>query len=131
MMTDPIADLLTRIRNAAAIGRRSIDVPHSRVKQMVCEALKREGFLGSVERIEGAPRAKLRIALRYIERGQPVFTEIRRQSSPGRRVYRGSAALPKVAGGIGIAVVSTSRGILSDREARAQKVGGEVLCTVW
>ena len=131
MMTDPVADLLTRIRNAYAIGRREVEMPTSTLNQAVAEALRREGFLDGVEVIEGAPRFRLRLGLRYGERGEPAVRHLQRVSTPGKRTYTSIADLKRVAGGIGIAVLSTSKGVLSDREAREQKVGGEILCEAW
>lgn len=131
MMTDPIADLLTRLRNAYAIGRREVEMPTSKLRKALAEALKREGFLESVAEIEGAPRHRLRLGLRYSERGEPAVRHLQRVSRPGRRQYEHIADLRRVAGGVGIAVLTTSRGVLSDREAHAQNVGGEVLCEVW
>ena len=131
MMTDPIADLLTRVRNAYSIGRREVEIPFSKLKLAICQTLKREGFINEVHEVEGAPRNRLKLALRYTEQGRPAVLHIQRVSTPGCRDYRGVDEIKPVAGGIGVAVLTTSRGILSDREARAQKVGGEVLCEVW
>ena len=131
MMTDPVADLLTRLRNAYAIGRREIEMPTSKLRRSLAEALKREGFLETVAEIEGAPRNRLRLGLRYGERGEPAVRHLRRVSTPGRRRYVHIVDLRRVAGGVGIAVLTTSRGVLSDREAHAKNVGGEILCEVW
>ena len=131
MMTDPIADLLTRIRNAYAIGRRAIEVPHSRIKLAICHTLKREGFLNEVDVAEGSPRDRIKLQLRYDQRHQPALLHIQRVSTPGRRLYRGVADIKRVAGGTGISIVTTSKGIFSDREAREKKLGGEILCEVW
>jgi small subunit ribosomal protein S8 len=131
MMTDPIADELTRMRNALRIRRTSVDIPHSKIKQGVAEALLREGFIRDFQVIDTKPRPTLRIGLKYGPNGEEVISYIQRTSKPGCRVYRDTAALKPVRRGIGITVVSTSKGILSDRECRKLKVGGEVLATVW
>jgi len=131
MMTDPIADLLTRVRNAYAIGRREVEIPFSKVNRAIAETLKREGFVDRVDVVEGSPRDRIRVELRYGERGEPAVRHLQRVSRPGRRTYTTIADLARVAGGTGIAVLTTSRGVLSDREARAQNVGGEILCEVW
>ena len=130
MMTDPIADMLTRLRNA--IGRRSQHcvVPGSRLKVGILDVLKREGYIDAYEVAADGPRSVIRVALRYGPEGERVISTIARFSKPGCRRYRGVDDLPKVRGGLGIAVVSTNQGILSDRECRQRRVGGEVLCTV-
>lgn len=131
-MTDPIADMLTRIRNANAIRRRSVEVPLSKVKVGIAEALKRSGYISDYKVLEGAPvERRIQIALKYGPDGDFVINEIQRFSKPGRRVYRGVMEIPKVLDGLGVAIVSTSRGILNDAEAREQNVGGEILATVW
>ncbi len=130
-MTDPIADLLTRIRNAVRVRHPSVDVPYSKEKAQVLEVLKREGFIADFKD-EGEGKARLaRVYLKYSRLGEPVIQEIQRESRPGRRVYRGYTELDPVLRGIGIAVISTSKGVLSDRECRKQQLGGEVLCKVW
>jgi len=131
-MTDPIADLLTRIRNAIRVRQTSVDVPASRFVRAVAEVLRREGYVEDLRLAEeGGPRPLLRIYLKYDADGNPVISSIGRVSRPGRREYRRVASIPKVLNGLGISVVSTSRGVFSDREARAAGVGGEVLCEVW
>ena len=130
-MTDPIADLLTRIRNAVRVRHPSVDVPYSKEKAQVLEVLKREGFIADFKD-EGEGKARFaRIYLKYSRLGEPVIQEIQRESRPGRRVYRGHSELEPVLRGIGIAVISTSKGVFSDRECRKQQLGGEVLCKVW
>ncbi len=129
-MTDPIADMLTRIRNANTIRRREVDVPRSRLKKGVAEVLKREGFIIDYLDVEAGHRSLLRMQLKYGPDGERVIRGIQRVSRPGRRVYRGSDKLDAPVGGQGIYVVSTDRGVLSDREARDQRVGGELLCVV-
>lgn len=131
MMTDPIADMLTRIRNALQIERPFVDVPASRVKIGIAETLQREGFIWDFEVIEHQPQNVLRINLKYGPNGERVIQHIQRTSKPGCRVYSSLRDMPEVLQGMGITVLSTSKGILSNREARKQHVGGEVLCTVW
>jgi small subunit ribosomal protein S8 len=131
MMTDPIADMLTRIRNAVRIERPHVDLPLSKVKRGLAEVLKREGYVWDWEEIAGRPANLLRIHLKYGPNGERVIRKIRRVSKPGRRVYSKAAEMRPVLGGLGISVVSTSRGVISDREARQRKLGGEVLCEIW
>jgi len=131
MMTDPIADMLTRIRNAVRVEKPHVDVPLSKVKRGVAEVLKREGYIWDWEEIPGRPVKQLRVHLKYGPNGERVIRRIRRISKPGRRVYSGAADLKPVLGGLGIRIISTSRGVISDREARQRKLGGEVLCEVW
>jgi len=130
-MTDPIADLLTRIRNAVSVHQRQVDAPASTVKSGILEVLKREGYIEDFKVVEQGRRKMIRVYLKYSAVGEPVITEIRRESKPGRRVYREVTELAPVLRGTGIAVISTPRGILSDRECRKEHVGGEVLCTLW
>jgi small subunit ribosomal protein S8 len=131
-MTDPIADMLTRIRNAIRVRASSVDVRASRFVRSVAEVLRREGYVDDVRPADAGPgRAMLRIYLRYDDDGNSVISSIGRVSRPGRRDYRGVTSIPKVLNGLGICVLSTSRGVFSDREARAAGVGGEVLCEVW
>ena len=129
-MTDPIADMLTRIRNATRVERETVDVPFSRTKAEVCEVLKREGYIREVKVIDEPVPGLIRVYLKYTEDGASVINLIQRESRPGRRVYRGVDSLGKVMDGMGIYIVTTSQGLLSDRECRARKVGGEVLCIV-
>ena len=130
-MTDPIADLLTRIRNAVSVRQRQVDAPASTVKSGILEVLKREGYIDDFKLVEHGRRKMIRVYLKYSPVGEPVITEIQRESKPGRRVYREVSEIVPVLRGSGIAVVSTPRGILSDRECRKEHVGGEVLCTLW
>lgn len=130
MMTDPIADMLTRIRNAIQIERTEVVLPCSGIKVGIAEALQREGYIWDFEVIEQQPQNQLKVNLKYGPRGEPVIQEIQRISKPGRRVFTGVGDMPEVVQGMGICVLSTSRGILSSREARKQGVGGEVLCSV-
>lgn len=131
MMTDPVSDLLTRMRNAISIERPFVDAPHSRLKQGIAEALKREGFVWEVSVVEGAPRSTLRVDLKYGPNGEKVIQHLKRVSTPGRRVYCGVEDLPNVLQGLGTCLLSTNQGVLSGREAREKNVGGEVLCEVW
>ena len=130
-MTDPIADLLTRIRNAVSVHQHQVDAPASSVKCAILEVLKREGYIVDFKVVEEGRRKMIRVYLKYSPIGEPVITEIQRASSPGRRAYRDVTKLTPVLRGTGIAVLSTSRGVLSDRECRKEHVGGEILCTLW
>jgi small subunit ribosomal protein S8 len=139
MMTDPIADMLTRIRNAVRVERPIVEMPHSKVKRGVAEVLKREGYIWDwrEENLEGqdesnGPEKKvLCIDLKYGPNGERVIRHIRRVSKPGCRVYSRASALRPILNGLGISIISTSRGVISDREARQKKLGGEVLCELW
>jgi small subunit ribosomal protein S8 len=131
MMTDPIADMLTRIRNAVRVERPDVVMPLSKVKRGLAEVLKREGYIWGWEEIDGEPVAKLKIELKYGPNGERVIRHIRRVSKPGNRVYRGADGLRPVLNGLGISIISTSRGVISDREARQRNLGGEVLCELW
>ncbi|GIW99827.1 MAG: 30S ribosomal protein S8 [Pirellulaceae bacterium] len=130
MMTDPIADMLTRIRNAVRVERSHVDIPLSRVKQGLAEVLKREGYIWDYEIVDAQPAKLLRIELKYGPNGERVIQSIRRVSKPGRRIYSKSRELKPVLNGMGISIISTSKGVVSDREARQQNLGGEVLCEV-
>ena len=129
-MQDPIADMFTRIRNAQARARKDVSMPSSKVKIAIAQVLKDEGYILDFHTVEGAEHPTLAIELKYYE-GKPVIEKIKRASRPGLRVYRGKDKLPSVVGGLGIAIVSTSKGLMTDREARAQGIGGEVLCSVY
>ncbi|QDT37511.1 30S ribosomal protein S8 [Stratiformator vulcanicus] len=131
MMTDPIADMLTRIRNAVSIEKPYVDIPTSKVKVGIAEVLKREGYVWDYEVVEDQPRNVLRIRLKYGANGERVIQAIERESKPGRRQYVQVRDTPRVLNGLGIAILSTSKGILSGREARRENVGGELLCTVY
>lgn len=130
-MTDPIADLLTRIRNAVRVERPYVDVPLSKMKLRLAEVLHREGFVWDSEVIEGTPVSTLRINLKYGPNGEHLIEHIERLSRPGRRVYLGASELREVRQGTGISILSTPKGLLSNREARQQSVGGELLCQLW
>lgn len=131
VISDPIADLLTRIRNGLIARHAEVRVPHSRVKVRIAEILAQEGYVGEVDVHPDAIQSQIVIKLKYTPSREPVIKGLKRISKPGLRVYRGRLELPRVQGGLGIAVVSTSKGVMTDREARRQKVGGEVLCEVW
>ncbi|MEE8489589.1 MAG: 30S ribosomal protein S8 [Acidimicrobiia bacterium] len=131
VVTDPIADMLTRIRNAVAVGHERVAMPSSKVKVRLAQILVDEGFIDRYDVSKEGHRRELELVLRYGERRTPVIEGIKRISRPGHRVYRGSRELPRVQGGIGVAVVSTSQGLLPDREARRRHLGGEILCEVW
>ena len=131
MMTDPIADMLTRIRNAVRVERPQVEMPVSKVKRGLAEVLKREGYIWDWEEMADKPHSHLRVHLKYGPNGERIIRRIRRVSKPGRRIYKGSDGLKPVLGGLGISILSTSRGVISDREARQRRLGGEVLCEVW
>lgn len=130
MWSDPIADMLTRIRNALRVHDREVKIPASKVKIGVAEVLKTEGYIADYDVIEDGRQGILRVTLKYGPLGEAVILTLKRASRPGRRMYRGVDELPKVLNGLGIAIVSTNKGVLSDRQCREQKVGGEFLCTV-
>ena len=129
-LSDPIADALTRIRNALAARHETVNVRASKSCEGLCRVLKEEGYIQDYKRIEDNKQGLVRVYLKYGRMGEDVVTEIKRISKPGRRVYSGVEDLPQPLGGLGIAIVSTSKGVLSDRECRQQNVGGEILCTV-
>jgi small subunit ribosomal protein S8 len=131
MMTDPIADMLTRIRNAVRVERPNVDMPTSKVKRGLAEVLKREGYIWDWKEVEAKPVSHLRIDLKYGPNGERVIRHLKRVSTPGRRVYSGASRLKPILNGLGITIISTSRGVISDREARQRNLGGEVLCELW
>ena len=130
-MTDPVSDLLTRIRNATSVRHDRMDVPASKMKLEIAKILKQEGYIRTFKMIEEGPQGTIRIYLKYADDGEPVIHGLRRVSKPGRRVYRGVTELPKVRNGLGVAVISTNRGVVTDEQARGLQVGGEVLCEIW
>lgn len=130
-MTDPIADMLTRIRNGIQARHDRVELPVSKLKVEIARILKSEGFISNYKLVEEKPQGILRLYLKYSEDGEPVIHGIERVSRPGRRVYRNKQEIPRVLGGLGLAIVSTSRGVLSGQEAVKTGVGGEVLCQVW
>ena len=130
-MTDPISDLLTRIRNAHLAKHDRLDVPSSKLKLEVCKVLRDEGFIKSFRHVEGPFTGTLRIFLRYSADGAPAINSLTRVSKPGRRIYRGAREIQPVRNGLGLAIVSTSHGLLSDAQARERGIGGELLCEIW
>ncbi|MGY3743356.1 30S ribosomal protein S8 [Leuconostoc inhae] len=130
-MTDPIADLLTRIRNANLAHREIVEIPASKIKKSIAEILKSEGFIRDVEYIEDNKQGVIRVFLKYGEDRNRVITGIKRISKPGLRKYAKSDSLPKVLNGLGIAIISTSVGVITDKEARSKQIGGEILAYVW
>lgn len=128
-MTDPIADMLTRIRNGQSAEKDSVDMPSSRLKQAIATVLKEEGYISDYATADFDGKPRLRVALKYFQ-GRGVIDSIERVSTPGLRVYRGKKDVPQVVGGLGISIISTSRGVMTDRAARAAGHGGEVLCKV-
>ncbi len=131
MWSDPIADMLTRIRNAIRAGKSQVSIPASKVKKGIAEVLKGEGYIEDYDIIEDTKQGLLRITIKYGPRGEKLIHSIQRESRPGRRLYVGVDNIPRVLDGLGIAVVSTSRGVLSDRQCRENRTGGELLCTVY
>lgn len=131
MLTDPIADMLTRMRNTLLTKTEKVDIPASRMKVEIAKILKEEGFIKSYKIIKDKKQGVLRITLKYSQDNKPVITGLKRVSRPGRRVYTGKEEVPRVMGGVGVSIVTTSKGIFSDNECRRQGVGGEVICYVW
>jgi len=130
MVTDPIADLLTRVRNAAMARHDSVIIPASKMKIAVAKILKDEGFIADFTIVKGEPQRMIKITLKYIDK-QPAFIGLERVSKPGLRIYSGKKEIPRVYGGLGIAVISTSKGLMTGQEAWKKNIGGEVLCYVW
>lgn len=131
MVTDPIADMLTRIRNALVARHEVVEIPASNMKKAIAEILKNEGYIKNVEYVPGNVQGVIRVELKYGPNRQKVITGLKRISKPGLRVYARTEDIPKVLGGLGIAILSTSKGVMTDKQARADKIGGEVLCYVW
>jgi small subunit ribosomal protein S8 len=131
VMTDPIADMLTRIRNANLVGHEKVEVPGSNIKRAIAEILKREGFVRDAEFIPDEKQGVIRLFLKYGKSQERVITGLKRISKPGLRVYVNHDSIPRVLGGLGVAIISTSSGIVTDKEARKTRVGGEVLCYIW
>ncbi|MBQ1907746.1 MAG: 30S ribosomal protein S8 [Firmicutes bacterium] len=130
-MTDPVADMLTRIRNANTAGHDFVDIPASKIKKNIAEILVKEGYIKGFELVEGEKQDIIRVQMKYAEGKQRVITGIKRISKPGLKVYAKAADVPRVLGGLGIAIISTSNGLVTDKEARKLGVGGEVICYVW
>ena len=131
MMTDPIADMLTRIRNANMVRHNTVEIPASNVKRSIAQILKQEGFIRDYENIRDQKQGIIRIHLKYGPDSQRIISGLKRISKPGLRVFARKDELPKVLGGLGVAIISTSQGVMSDREARKTGCGGEVLCYIW
>jgi len=129
-LSDPIADMLTRIRNALRINKKQVIVKASKICEGIAAVLKKEGYIEDFDRIDDGKQGILRVTLKYDVEGQPIISEVARTSKPGKRIYSSVEHLPHVLDGMGIAIVSTSKGVMSDRDCRAAKVGGEILCTV-
>lgn len=129
-VTDTIADFLTRIRNASSAKHKVVDIPASKLKMAIAAILKDQGFITDFEKVDDDKQGVIQVKLRYYL-GQPAIREIKRVSKPGRRLYAGADKLPRVRNGLGIAIISTPQGVMSDKEARRLNVGGEVLCTIW
>jgi small subunit ribosomal protein S8 len=131
MISDPIADMLTRIRNATAARHPKVDVPASRLKTEIARILKEEGYILNFKNVEEGPRRSIRIYLKYSGANSPVITRLERVSRPGCRIYVGSSDVPRVLGGLGVSILTTSRGVMTGADARKAGVGGEILCQVW
>lgn len=129
-MTDPIADMLTRIRNASLVGKADVFVPHSKIKEKIADVLHREGYISSYRVEEESKRKHIVIKLKY-QKNQPAITSLKRISKGGQRIYAGKGAIPKVLNGLGISILSTSKGIMTSKEANKQGVGGEILCEIY
>lgn len=130
-VTDPIADMLTRIRNASAAKHDTVDIPASNIKKAIAEILREEGYISAYQLIEDGKQGLIRVTLKYVNSKERAISGLRRVSKPGLRVYVGTDQLPKVLNGLGIAIISTSKGVMTDKAARAANVGGEVLAFVW
>jgi small subunit ribosomal protein S8 len=131
VITDPISDMLTQIRNANRVRHDHVDIPASRLKMEIARILKDEGFIADWHRIDRGPQGVLRITLKYGPRKEAILSGLTRVSRPGLRMFTGRAAIPRVRGGMGVAILTTSRGVMTDRQARRLGVGGEVICYVW
>ena len=129
--TDPIADMLTRIRNANSAKFKTVDIPASKMKKSIAEILFNEGYIKAYEEIESESQGIIRVSLKYTEKGKKVISGLKRISKPGLRIYAAKDELPKVLNGLGIALISTSKGVMTDKEARKQGIGGEVLAYIW
>jgi len=131
MMTDPIADMLTRIKNALQAKKEEVDIPSSKLKLRIAEILKEEGYIRDFKLIQDAKQGIIRVFLKYDEYGEPVISGLKKISKPGRRIYVSKDKIPRVMRGLGVAILTTSKGVMTDREARKMGVGGEVICYVW
>ncbi|MFH1509316.1 MAG: 30S ribosomal protein S8 [bacterium] len=132
MMTDPISDMLIRIKNAQAVGKAEVKIPHSTIKAALAEVLVAEGFIAEVApETDSKERKSLIVTLKYDENKNPVINGIKRMSKPGRRIHEGRRSIPRVRGGLGTVILSTSQGLMTDREARRRRMGGELICKIW
>lgn len=131
MMTDPIADMLTRVRNASAVGHKRVVMPSSKMKESLAELLVSEGYIDRYEVKVAGSGKELTLVMRYGDHRNSAISGVTRISKPGHRIYRGASEIPRVQGGLGVAIVSTSQGLLPDREARRRRLGGEIVCEVW
>jgi small subunit ribosomal protein S8 len=131
VMSDPIADMLTRIRNANIVRHETVEIPASKIKREIAEILKKEGFIRDAEYVQDNKHGIIRLFLKYGQNNERVITGLKRISKPGLRVYTKSQEIPRVLGGLGLAIISTSSGVMTDKEARQSKAGGEVLCYIW
>ena len=130
-MTDPIADMLTRIRNALMVNKEVVEVPSSKMKKAIADIMLEEGYVSDVKLVEDGLSGKLVITLKYFGKRQPVINGLKRVSKPGLRTYAGAENMPKVMDGLGVAILSTNKGVMTDKQAKAANVGGEVLCYIW
>lgn len=131
-MSDPVADMLTRIRNAGMVHFQEVDIPYSQMKNHIAQIMAEEGYINGSQVLKGkGPQDTLRLNLKYDQKGQKVITGLRRVSKPGRRVYARHYDIPAVMSGLGISIISTSQGVISGRQARAKKIGGEIICEIW
>ena len=130
-MTDPIADMLTRIRNALMVNKEVVEVPSSKMKKAIADIMLEEGYVSDVKHVEDGLSGKLVITLKYFGKRQPVINGLKRVSKPGLRTYAGVENMPKVMDGLGVAILSTNKGVMTDKQAKAANVGGEVLCYIW
>ena len=130
-MTDPVADMLTRIRNANSAAKEKVEIPSSSLKEDIARILKEEGYITNYRVLPDNKQGVLRVTLKYADSDRPVISQLKRISKPGRRVYVGAKEVPRVLNGMGVAIISTSSGVMTDRESRKQNVGGEVLCYIW
>jgi small subunit ribosomal protein S8 len=131
VMSDPIADMLTRIRNANIVRHETVEIPASKMKREIAEILKKEGFIRDAEYVEDSKQGIIRLFLKYGSNNERVISGLKRISKPGLRVYTKSQEVPRVLGGLGIAIISTSKGVMTDKDARQSKAGGEVICYIW
>ena len=130
-MTDPIADMLTRVRNALAVNKESVEIPSSNMKKAIADIMLQEGYVSDVKLEDDGFSGKLVITLKYVGKNKSVINSLKRVSRPGLRVYAGVEDMPKVMDGLGIAIISTNKGVMTDKQAKAANVGGEVLCYIW